>query len=235
MNFDFLNFGFLTKQKPRVYSPLVGNDEHEERECKLCKFGMPPLHRNEEDSHLPWRERGIDYECGNCKTLNYVANSNSVTISVGTVITICTIVGVLLAGGVFDYISSSFGNILAILFSLFVLAVMVVSLRFAWERLKRSATLIEGRMQFPLMNRKPGINLINLSLTMGLLPWLIAIAFGYFNQKYNMLQGGMIWLMVPVTLLPIFLGKRAGSTKMNVFLAAMFWLFIGAFIVWMVS
>lgn len=237
MNFDFLARLLPSPDdKPRIHSPLVGDAEHEERECNTCKFGMPPTHRNEQDSVLPWRERGIDYECENCKKTQYVANSNSVTIAVSITIAICTIVGALLANGLLDYISNSVTNsIFAVLFSLIALAIMGLALLYAWDRVKRGAEMIEGRMRFPMVNRKPGINMVNLSMTMGILPWLIAIALGYINQRYVILEGMMIWLMVPICLLPIILGAKAGSTKMNVFLATLFWLFVGYFIVWVMS
>lgn len=227
-----MNFDIFNQTKARVYSPIVTDQEHEERECKTCKFGMPPLHRNEEESNFLLRERGIDYECDNCKTVNYVANSNSVTIAVATAIIICTIVGLIWAGGMLDYMTIAFrSSLIGTLISVIALGISAVALKFAWVRLKRGAELIEGRFQFPLVNRKPGINMLNLSLTMGLLPWLIAMALGYANQRYQILEGGMVLVMLPICLLPIALGRKVGSTKMNVFLATMFWFLLGGLIV----
>lgn len=231
-----MNFEIFDRVKPRVYTPLVTDEEREERQCKTCKMGMPALHRNQEESRWPWRERGIDYRCDNCQTTTYVANSNSVTMAVGVTLFIFIAIGFILVSGLLDYMLSSFTNsIIAVLISLIALGIMAVAVLYAWSRIKRAATLIEARFENPMANRKPGINMLNLSLTMGLLPWLIAVALGYINQKFELLSGLNIWLMVPFTLLPIIFGRKVGSTKMNVFLAAMFWLFVISFIVWMAT
>lgn len=223
-------------EKPCIHLPLVGTEQHEERKCGVCKIAMQPLHQSQEDSKLPWRERGIDYDCVNCQKQVYVANSNSVTIAVGSAILIGTFIGYLLVAGLFDFIVYSVqSSLLSVLLSLIAIAIMAVAARYAWGRIKRAAELIEGRIKHPMVNKKPGINMLNLSMTMGLLPWLIAMLLGYVNNEYALLKGNMIWLMAPLTLIPIFLGKTVGSTKMNVFLATIFWLFVGASVIWLAS
>lgn len=218
----------------RIFSPVVNDDEKIERQCGSCKIAMPAVHRNEQNSKMPWRERGIDYECTNCQETHYVANANSISITVGISIIIVTVIGYLLFNGLLDFILNSLqDSIISVVISLVAIVAMAFAARFAWERLKRAAELIEGRFTHPLVNRKPGINMINLSLTMGLLPWLIAMAIGYLNNAYQLLEGRMVWLLAPLVLAPIILGKAVGSTKMNVFLATMFWLLIVSFIVWL--
>lgn len=229
-----MKFKFFTAQKPRVFSPLVGDAEHVSRECGSCKIPMQAMHRNEEKSSLPWRERGIDYKCENCDEVNFVANSNSVSIAVGIAIVIFTLIGILLANGLLQYVVYSLQtSIVSVIISLIAIAAVVIGGQYAWVRVKRGAELIEGRFKHPLVNRKPGINLINLSLTVGLLPWLIVISFGYLNNSYHLLEGAAIWFILPITLIPIFMGRMLGSTKMNILLATLFWLFVGSFIVWL--
>lgn len=220
----------------RILSPLIGAELNEERQCAVCKIPMKPLHRNQKNSKLPWRESGIDFECKNCKSQTYIANSNSVSIVVATAIVILSFIGYFLANGLFGFmIYSVQDSIVSVLLSLVAIGIMYFLGRYAWGKIKHGATLIEARIKNPLVNRKPGINMLNLSMTMGLLPWLIAIFLGYINNQYKLLDGSMIWLMMPIALLPIFLGSKVGATKMNVFLAAMFWLFIGWFVVWLAS
>lgn len=220
----------------RKTSPLIGADQNEERQCAVCKMPMQPMHHNQANSRLPWREAGIDFNCANCQTQIYVANSNSVSVIVGTAIVIISIIGYFLADGLLDFmLNSPTDSLVSVLLSFLAMGIIYVAWRFAWSRIKRGAALIEVRIKNPKVNRKPGINMLNLSMTVGLLPWLIAISFGYINDQYKILEGQMIWLMMPIVILPIILGKKLGSTKMNVFLAAMFWLFIGWVIVWIVS
>lgn len=220
----------------RKISPLIGAEQHEERQCATCKMPIQPVQRNQANSPMPWREAGIDFNCSNCNQQIYVANSNSVSITVGMAIVIITVIGYTLSNGLLDFmINSTRDSILSVLLSLVALGIIYFALRFAWGKIKRGAELIETRIKNPLVNRKPGINMLNLSMTVGLLPWLIAIFFGYINNKYKLLDGHMIWVMVPLVISPILFGKKLGSTKMNIFLAAMFWLFIGWFIVWLAS
>lgn len=217
-------------------SPLVGAEQHEERQCAVCKMPMQPVQRNQANSPLPWREAGINFNCSNCNQQTYVANSNSVSITVGMAIVIITIIGYLLNNGLMAFmVNSTRDSIFAVLLSLVAGGIIYFALRFAWGKIKRGAELIETRIKNPMVNRKPGINMLNLSMTVGLLPFLIAIFFGYINNKYKFLEGQMIWLMVPIVISPIIFGKKLGSTKMNIFLAAMFWLFIGWFIFWIAS
>ncbi|MBL1420196.1 MAG: hypothetical protein COC24_006760 [Alphaproteobacteria bacterium] len=220
----------------RKTSSLVDAELNEERQCAVCKMPMQPMHRNQANSRLPWREAGIDFNCANCQTQIYVANSNSVSLIVGTAIAIITIIGYFLTDGLLDFIlNSPTDSLVSVLLSFLAMGIIYVAWRFAWRKIKRGAELIEVRIKNPLVNRKPGINMLNLSMTVGLLPWLIAISFGYINDQYKILEGQMIWLMLPVVILPVLLGKKLGSTKMNVFLAAMFWFFIGWVIIWIVS
>ncbi|PCI87332.1 MAG: hypothetical protein COB24_06840 [Hyphomicrobiales bacterium] len=220
----------------RKTSSLVGDERYEERQCAVCKMPMKPMHRNQANSRLPWHEAGIDFNCANCQTKIYVANSNSVSLIVGTAIVIICIIGYFLTDGLLDFIlNSPTGSLVSVLLSFLAMGIIYVAWRFAWRKIKRGAELIEVRIKNPMVNRKPGINMLNLSMTVGLLPWLIAIFFGYINNQFRLLEGQLIWLMLPIVILPILLGKKLGSTKMNVFLAAMFWLFIGWVIIWIVS
>ena len=220
----------------RKLSPLVGAEQQEKRQCMVCKMPMQPVQHNQANSPLPWREAGIDFNCDNCKSQTYIANSNSVSIAIGSAIVIITAIGYLLINGLLGFILNSLrDSILSVLLSLAALAAIYFALKFSWGKIKRGAVLIEARIKNPMVNRKPGINMLNLSMTMGLLPWLIAIFLGYMNNQYKILEGNMIWLMAPLVIVPILLGKTVGATKMNVFLAAMFWLFVGWFIVWMAS
>lgn len=220
----------------RKLSPLMGAEQHEERQCAVCKMPMQPVQRNQANNVLPWREAGIDFNCSNCQTQTYVANSNSVSIVVGTAIVTITFIGYLMVNGLFDFmVNSPQDSMISVLISLVALGVIYFALKFSWGKIKRGAELIETRIKNPMVNRKPGINMLNLSMTMGLLPWLIAIFLGYVNNQYKWLEGNMIWLMAPLVILPILLGGTVGATKMNVFLAAMFWLFIGWFVVWLAS
>lgn len=223
-------------EETRKLSPLIGTEQHEERQCVICKMPMQPIQQNQANNPLPWREAGIDFNCDNCQTQIYVANSNSVSLIVGSAIVIISIIAYFLADGLLDFIlKSPTDSLISVLLSAVAIGIIYVAWRFAWGKIKRGAELIEVRIKNPLVNRKPGINMLNLSMTVGLLPWLIAISFGYINDQYKFLEGRMIWLMVPIVILPIIFGKKLGSTKMNVFLAAMFWLFIGWIIILIVS
>lgn len=45
------------------------------RQCKSCSDVSSPIHRQNENSFLPWKESGITYQCKNCHQEIWIANT----------------------------------------------------------------------------------------------------------------------------------------------------------------
>ncbi|MCJ8322658.1 MAG: hypothetical protein HRU29_01125 [Rhizobiales bacterium] len=212
----------------RIYTKLKEDDYAHKRRCHKCDGQMDALRRSAETVSVPWKDKGIDFKCTNCDEVVYIANSDSVITSFVAAIVVVGGIFYLLATGLLDFILYSFNEFSVwILFGIFLIAVILAFLYGVWVNLKSTLELVVQKRQNPQINIKPLSKRQGHSLALGLAPWLLAVGFGYLNDRLQILDKNTVFLVLPIIFSPLLLAPKLNTTIFRAFLGCIFWLILG--------
>lgn len=222
-----------SSDKTRVFKPLSDDDYLQKRRCYKCKTIMEPLRRNHENIAVPWKEKGIDFQCTSCDEVVFIIDRNSVITSIVAAVVIGFVVVYFLVSGLLDFIISSFQDSFGgVLLAIGICVIIAVFIYGIWLNLKSISQLIEQKNRYPQIDLKPAARKQGHALALGILPWMAVIGFGYLNNQFSIVSGSALYLGIPLVLSPLLLASRFNTTPFKGFLGSLFW-FVLAFVIYL--
>ncbi|MCW8943379.1 MAG: hypothetical protein OQL27_01325 [Sedimenticola sp.] len=221
------------KNTGRIQKPLGELDQGQKRQCCHCGGVMQAEMQEAQSEPYPWRERGIRFSCDNCDETAWIASTETIMISLASSLLIALGILYMLINGLFDFIGFSFeSGIGSGVLSLLLLLVVALFALGAIYNARRGGALILTNRAYPVIDDPNSARRFILPLSLGLLPWLLAIGAGYLN--YTFFDDSKIVGIIAMVLvcMPFVFAKKLGSSVREVFLAVLFWFLIGAAGAW---
>lgn len=224
------------KTTGRIQKPLGELDQGQKRQCCHCGGVMQAEMQEAESEPYPWRERGIRFSCDSCDETAWIASSETIMISLASSLLIALGIIYMLMNGLVDFIGFSFeSGIGAALLSLLLLLIVALFALGALYNARRGGALILAHRTYPVIDDPNSAKRFFLPLSLGLLPWLLAIGAGYLNYTFFDDSEILGVLAMVIVCSPIAFSKKLGSSVREVFLAVFFWTVLGAAGAWAFS
>lgn len=213
------------------------NEQHLERRCRECMGSMKPTSREDEAWNGPGADRGLRFECQQCGADVWFADRSSIAASLLSGLGVLAGLAYAVANDVFGFITYALFNeqtVVSIAIGLGVGVLLLLFLGGSILLLKNAIPMMRVRIAHPLLN-EDGVakSKIWLILSLGLIPWIIAIGFGYINYNFFQLGEGVVIFLLPLLIAPIFFASKFGATWVSVFFASTFWLVLGGALAWL--
>lgn len=195
---------------------------------------MQATAREYENSPLPWRDSAIRFECGSCQHTAAIADPTTITTSILSALLTIAVLIYAVVNGFLLFISEQFSSSISwILFAIFLSVVFLGFSVGALLNLFSGIRDIRQRVRYPMTMSQGSPHQIILTLTLGALPWGIAIGFGFLNDLFLNNVEWIAYLLLPIIFAPILLASKLKLSPVSVFLACIFWGAIGGFIAWL--
>ena len=191
--------------RERIEQPLDSLSRTQTRRCRSCGGTMTTKAQEIEALSHPAREKGLRFDCNACEESIWIATTETIVISIisGALIFLGTLY--MVATGLMDFVRFSFeSGIGSGLLSLLLLVVVVAFAGGALYTIRRGIWLSLLKRQFPLIDAPGQSKAMLIAITLGFIPFAIAIGIGFLNFTYfddNEVMG-IFGIAIAVDLIP---------------------------------
>jgi hypothetical protein len=201
-----------------------------QRLCKACDRPAELVGTSEES--WPWilHNRQLHYKCTDCDEEVDIFDGPSFFLQIAIILSLL---------GLGYYVSQNDGwsymfgliadlSLLSLLGIFYLLATLIGALAVI-SSISTLIADIKARRRFPMTSGVGHVvSRFMLTMLVGLVPWLIAIAFGMYDWFVHDLDESLAYFLIPLIFLPILFAPRLGLSAAGVMLASIAWL--GGFI-----
>jgi len=201
---------------------------------------MPPVRHEDEARTGPGTERGIQFQCSQCRADVWIGNPSTIASSLFSGVAALAGLAYVFSKNITGFISTALFKDPSIMSGAVGVILTGMILAFAYGgfgQLKWTIEMIRQRRNHPLLN--PPSRSADLSKTLdartlglGLLPWTVAVGLGRVNDSYLGLGESAILVLLAVLGAPIYFAPKFGVSRTALFLACGFWLAVGGGAAW---